>query len=118
MRAFRRLGCAEDSRLLVADPPVPGCDERPLPHAGLGCARGFLVLVIVVREARISERPAATHHPFLDVLAVDLASCHDPAAPVGILAGMAGPVLVVGMLDQFVARVDAAGPALALAVET
>src|SRR5581483_3563394 len=117
MRAFRRLGGAEDGRLLVADPPIPGRDERALPHAGLGLARRFLVLVIVVREPRVRQRPAAPHHPFLDVLAVDVASRHDPAATVGGCAWMTGPRLVLCVLDQFVARRDAAGPALAFVVE-
>src|ERR1700691_5929167 len=56
---------------LLAAPPIPGRDERALPHAGLGVARGLLVLVIVVAEPHIGQRPAASHHPFLDVLAVD-----------------------------------------------
>src|ERR1700741_4323410 len=116
MRTFRRLGGAEDRGLLVADPPIPRRDERALPHAGLGFARGLLVILIVVGEARIGERPAASHQPFLDVLAVDLAARHQPAAAVVSLAGMAGPALVVGMLDEFVARGDAAGPALAFVV--
>src|SRR5882724_10228667 len=117
MRILRRLGGAEDGGLLVADPPVPGCDERALPHADLGLARGFLVIVIVMGEPRIGQRPSIPHHPFLDVLAVDLASRDHPAAAIRGLAQMAGPALVVGMLDEFVARGDAAGPALAAMVE-
>ena len=117
VRAFRRLGGPQNRGLLVADPPIPGRDERPLPHTGLGVARGLLVRVVVVAEPRVGQRPSASHHPFLDVLAVDLASRHHSAAAVGGRACMAGPALAVGMLDQFVARRGPAGPALALAVE-
>src|SRR5664279_766599 len=113
----RRLGGAENGGLLVADPPVPRRDERALPHPGLGLARGLFVVVVIVGEPHIGQRPAALHQPFLDVLAVDLAARHDAAAAVGGLAHMAGPALVAGMLDQLVARGDAAGPALAGIVE-
>ena len=111
-----RLGGAEDGGLLVADPPVPRRDEGALPHPGLGLARSFLIGIVIVRNPDIRQRPAVHHHPFLDVLAVDLAARHVAAAAVG-LAHMAGPGLVVDMLDQFVARRHAAGPALAAIVE-
>src|SRR3984957_5548604 len=117
MRALRRLGGAQDGGLLVADPPIPRRDERALPHAGLDVARGLLVLVIVVAEPHIGQRPSVSHHPFLDVLAVDFASRHNSPAAVGSLVGVAGPALVVGMLDEFVAGRSPAGPALALAVQ-
>ena len=107
---------AEDRRLLVADAPVPRRDEGALPHAGLGFARGFFVGIVVMGDARIGQRPSVPHHPFLDVLAVDLAMRHLPAAPLG-LADVAGPALVVGVVDEFVARGDAAGPAFARGVE-
>src|ERR1700722_19019858 len=111
-----RLGGAENGGLLVADAPVPRRDERALPHPGLGVARGFLVGIVIMREAHIGQRPSALHHPFLDVLAVDLAARDLPAAAVG-LVDMAGPALVADMLDEFVARGHAAGPALAAIVE-
>src|SRR6202044_3262171 len=76
-----------------------------------------LVIGVVVRKPRVGERPAVSHHPFLDVLTIDLASRHEPAAAVVILAAMASPGLVIGMLDEFVARCNPAGPAFALAVE-
>src|ERR1700759_2119041 len=113
---FGRLGGSEDGGLLVADPPVPRRDEGALPHAGLGVARGFLVGIEIMREPDIGQRPSAFHHPFLDVLAVDLAARDLSASAVG-LADMAGPALVADMLDEFVARGDAAGPALAAIVE-
>src|SRR5467141_3388599 len=109
-----RLGGAENGRLLVADAPVPRRDERALPHPGLGLARRLLVGIVVLGKPRIGQGPAVSHHPFLNVLAVDLAPRHGAAAAVGDLAGMTGPALVVGMLDELVARGDAAGPALAL----
>ena len=112
----RRLDRAQDRRLLVADAPVPRRDEGALPHAGLGLARGFFIGLVVMGDAGIGQRPSVLHHPFLDVLAVDLAMRHLPAATLG-LADVAGPALVVGMVDEFVARGDAAGPALALGVE-
>src|SRR6202012_6197313 len=43
MGVWRRFGCAEDRRLLVADAPVPWRDEGALPHPGLGFTRRFLV---------------------------------------------------------------------------
>src|SRR4029077_8085666 len=117
MRIGGRLGGAENCGLLVADAPVPRRDEGALPHAGLGLARGGLVGIVVVGYAGKGQRPAVLHHPFLDVLAVDLAARHDAAAAVHVLARVTGPALVVDMLDQFVTRRDAAGPALAIIVE-
>src|SRR6266404_7269861 len=67
-------------------------------------------------KLHIGQSPTAFHHPFLDVLAVDLAPRHLAAAAVGP-DWMAGPGLVVGVMRKFVARSDAAGPALALGVE-
>src|SRR6266700_3454634 len=67
-------------------------------------------------EAHIGQRPAVRHHPFPDVLAVDLAARHDAAAPIGAL-DMTGPALVLDVLGKFVARGGTAGPAFALGVE-
>src|SRR6202034_2985236 len=77
---------------------------------------GFLVGIVIMRETDIGQRPSALDHPFLDVLAVDLAARDLPAAAVG-LDDMAAPALAADMLDEFVARGDAAGPALAAVVE-
>src|SRR6266480_5432177 len=63
------------------------------------------------------QRPSVLHQPFLDVLAVGFASRHQTAATVDDLTAATDPGLVVGVLDQFVARGDAAGPALAVGVE-
>src|SRR5258708_34202795 len=63
------------------------------------------------------QRPSVLHQPFLNVLAVDLASRHQTAATVDDLTAATDPGLVVGVLDQFVARGNAAGPALAVVVE-
>src|SRR5712671_1205473 len=112
-----RLGGPENGRLLVADAPVPRRDEGALPHAGLGLARLLFIAVVIVRNPRIGQGPAVSHQPFLDVLAIDLTPRHGAAAAVDDLAGVTGPALVVGVLDQLVARGDAAGPALALGVE-
>src|SRR5882762_6548661 len=65
----------------------------------------------------LRKRQSLLHQPFLNVLAVDLASGHQTAAPVDDLTAAADPGLVVGVLDQFVARGGAAGPALAVGVE-
>src|SRR3984957_9309786 len=107
MGALRWLGGSQDHRLLVADAPVPRRDERALPHAGLGLARGLFVGIVIVGNARIAERPPVLHHPLLDVLAIDLAMGNAAAAPVG-LADMTGPALVAGVVNEFVARGDAA----------
>src|SRR6267142_3712813 len=112
-----RLGGPENGGLLVADAPVPRRDEGALPHPGLGLARLLFVGVVIMGNPRIGQGPAVSHQPFLDVLAVDVTSRHGAAAAVGGLAGVTGPALVVGMLDEFVARGDPAGPALALGVE-
>src|SRR5436305_11726830 len=69
-----------------------------------------------MREAQIGQRPAVPHHPFLDVLAVDLASRDQTSATIGAL-DMTGPALLAGMLDEFVARGGAAGPAFAAGVK-
>src|SRR5882757_9329220 len=114
---LRRFGGAEYRRLLVADPPVPGCDEGALPHAGLGVARGLLIGIVVVGKPHIGQRPSVLHHPFLDVLAIDLASGDRTAATVGLLH-MTGPALVLDVVGEFVARGNATGPALALGIET
>src|SRR5262249_8685122 len=116
VRVRRRLGCAEDRRLLVAHAPVPRRDEGALPHAALGLARRLLVGLVVVREAGIGQRPAVRGPPFLDVLAPDLAARHGAAAAVDC-AGVTGPRPGADMLDQLVARGYPAGPALALGVE-
>ena len=114
---LRRLGGAENGGLLVADAPVPRRDEGALPHPGLGLARGFFVSLVIMGNPQIGQRPAVRHQPFLDVLAVDLAARHRAASAVDDLAGVTGPALVAGMLDQLVARGDAAGPALARIVQ-
>src|SRR5436190_2047713 len=80
-------------------------------------ATGLFVRLVIMRKPRIGQRPSIPDQPFLDVLAVNLAPRHGAAAPVGDLAGVTGPGLVVGMLDEVVARGDAAGPALALGIE-
>src|ERR1700757_3543911 len=99
MRSFWRLGSAENRGLLVAHPPVPGRDEGALPHAGLGVASGGLVGVIVVRDAGVGQRPAASPQPFLDVLTVDLAARHGAAAPID-RSGVADPVLALGIFGE------------------
>src|SRR5882757_1620252 len=113
---FRRLGRAENGGLLVADPPDPRRDERALPHPGFCLTRGFFVRFVVFGKSHIGQRPAARYQPFLDVFAIDLATRDRAAAAIG-RAGMAGPALVAGALDQFVARRNPAGPALAMGVE-
>src|SRR5262249_6610650 len=113
---LRRLGCAKDRGLLVAHAPVPWREEGALPHPGLGLARRMLVGLIITRDAGKGERPAVRHHPFLDVLAVGFAARHGAAAAIE-RAAVAGPAPVAEMLDQLVARGNAAGPALALRVE-
>src|SRR5664279_1074255 len=92
------FGGPENHGLLVADAPVPRRDEGALPHAGLGVARGLFVGVVIMGNPNIGQRPSALHHPFLDVLAVDLAPRHLSAAAVG-RAHVTGPGLVVGVLD-------------------
>src|ERR1700730_17720864 len=116
MRIGGRLVVAHDRGLLVADAPVPRRDEGALPHPGLGFARGGFDGVVVMREAHIGQRPAVLHHPFLDVLAVDLAARDHAAAAIG-RPDMTGPAFVLDMLCEFVARGNAAGPAFALGVE-
>src|SRR5258706_10856663 len=111
------LGGAENGRLLVADAPVPRRDERALPHPGLGLARLLLVGIVVMGKPRIGQGPAVSHQPFLNVLAVDFTPRHGAAAAVDDLTSVTGPALVVGMLDELVARGNPAGPALALGVE-
>src|SRR5258708_1556746 len=112
-----RLGGPENGGLLVADAPVPRRDEGALPHPGLGLARLLFVGIVIMGNPRIGQGPAVSHQPFLDVVAVDVTSRHGAAAAVDGLAGVTGPALVVGMLDEFVARGDPAGPALALGGE-
>ena len=60
-----------------------GAMNAPCHIPAFGIARGLLVRVVVVARPRVGKRPSARHHPFLDVLAVDLASRHQPAAAVG-----------------------------------
>jgi len=115
--AVGRFDGPEDRRLLVAHAPVPRRDEGALPHPGLGFARGLFVGIVIMGKPRVGQRPPVLHQPFLDVLAVDFAPRHLPATTVRDLARVTGPALVLGMLDQLVARGDAAGPALALGVE-
>src|SRR5258708_4661463 len=114
---LRRLGGSENGCLLVADAPVPRRDEGALPHPGLGLSRLLFVGVVIMGNPRIGQGPAVSHQPFLDVLAVDVTSRHGAAAAVDGLAGVTGPALVVGMLDELVARGDPAGPAPPLRVE-
>src|SRR4029453_13197283 len=64
---FRRLDRAENGGLLVADAPVPWRDERALPHAGLGLARGLLVALVVVRDSRQRQRPTVRPQPLLNI---------------------------------------------------
>src|SRR3982075_2195581 len=109
-------GGAHDDGILVTGAPVPRRDEGAGPHPGLGLARRLFVRLVIPGDAHKGQRPSVAHYPFLDVLAIDLAPRHRPAAAVG-QARMAAPDLVVGMFYQFVARGDPAGPALALAVE-
>src|SRR5271156_4797347 len=113
MGALGRLGGSENHRLLVADAPVPWRDEGALPHAGLGLARRLFVRIVIMGKTHIAERPSVLHHPLLDVLAIALATGNAAPAPVD-LADVTGPGLVVGVVDECVARGDAAGPALAL----
>src|ERR1700716_1948821 len=114
---FGRFGCSENGGLLVAHAPVPRRDEGALPHAGLGLARLLLIVIVIMREPRIGQRPSVSPQPFLNVLAVDLASRHQPAAAI-CLARVAGPAFVLGIFYQLVARRDAAGPALPPGLET
>src|SRR5438105_1203976 len=116
MRIGGRLGGAQNRGLLVADAPVPRRDEGALPHPGLGLARGGLIRVVVVGDAHIGQRPAVSHHPFLDVLTVDFAVADDAAAAIGAL-DVTGPALALDVLGEFVARRCPAGPALAFGVE-
>ena len=116
MGAGGRFGGAKDRGFLVADAPVPRRDKCALPHPGPGVARSLLVLIVIMGNPHIGQRPAAPHQPFLDVLAIDVAPRHQAAAPVG-LAHVAGPALVLDVLDEFVARGDAAAPAFARVVQ-
>src|SRR5258705_3551412 len=83
------LGGPENGGLLVADAPVPRRDERALPHASLGLARLLFVGIVVMGKPRISQGPAVSHQPFLNVLAIDFAPRHGAAAAVDGLAGVA-----------------------------
>src|SRR4051794_37286622 len=53
----RRFDGAENGGLLVADAPIPWRDERALPHARLGLARGLFVGVVIMRETDKGQRP-------------------------------------------------------------
>src|ERR1700761_6799816 len=116
MGVWRRFGCAEDRRLLVADTPVPWRDEGALPHPGLGFTRRFLVSLVFVGTSCIGQRPAAADQPFLDVFAAHFAFCHGAAAAVDPL-GVAAPALVGGVVCEFVARGNATGPAFAFGIK-
>lgn len=77
----------------------------------------FLIGIIGVRVAHERQRPAAPNHPFLDILAADLA-CRE-RAPISIGAGdVAGPGLVASVPHELVARGDPAGPTLAFFIKT